>query len=1276
MADGNRSIGWILAVVALAAAGIAAFIFLQPTADPAPDAGDGSETEAVAGTATDQADDSESEPSETRRLTKELFPIAIDALAATEESQFDRAKQLWRQLVQEFPDDIDIRANESIAVLKHIEDLDNDLKSNSAKLEPAEQAALQSELADAVSYANQIVQRLTELETEDYRIPLVRAELLKARANLEQPANVELKKEAAQILFDALEASPGQPLLVGALSELIQVIQYDAPEMVEKLPDVLYEGYKSQSDNFYFLKIAAEALKKAEDPRLAELLKDSLTLTRSMWSTQQRMIDRIPPESIVDAATEAIAAGDWRAAQRSQLWLNVILGMEGFLSDGKRVRPNPLGLLDSSFLHRLAPEGLPAVSTASSRYTAFSAGEDAAAIAWFDFDDDLREDVVAIAGTELLQLKVSELQLSIVSRLDLGGPFEGLLVADFFEVETPEAPKLPATVAELMLPGSTAKMATSARDDAKTDDDGLGGVVGSRHGTRRDLLLWGDSGFRFCTLNESGELSILEAETGLEGIAKVTTAAVADIESDGDLDLLAIVDGVPQLYQNNGNRTFQNITQYSSLPPSDVKISSIVRCDYDRDLDQDFLFATDSGLAVFENVLHNQFRYRKFDGELTGRVSALDIGDIDFNGSWDFALAGDETRIVRSTNPEPGLWNATGGQAVTNDAEAVELLDVNNDTYLDMLVATDGGIQLHLGGTGGIVSEAVEIASGSSSFVSGLDRDYDGQLEILTLLDGKPTLLIASDTSENGSGVGEFLNVRVAGIRDVNGGGRINHYCLGSVLELWNGSRLQSRLIEHPVTHFGVGDGSLENLRVIFTNGLTQNVQEVEPDTLIEEKQLLRGSCPYVYGWDGQRWELITDLLWNAPLGLQVSRGTTLKDRRWENILLPGELVREKDGYVELRITEELWEVAYFDNVRLTAVDHPSDTRVFTNEKVGPPQLAEHKLFSVADSIHPRAAVDSYGRDVTKQLSATDRKYAQAFEQRICQGLTEPHFIEYDFGDLPTDETDLRLFLNGWLYPTDTSLNIGISQNPDRSPPEPPSLWIVNEDGKWDCAKPFIGFPGGKPKTIAIELDGIFQSDDHRIRIAGSQEIYWDEAFIAAGSEVVEATSEVVQQSCELSSADLHYRGYSRPLPRAKDQPHWFDYHALESAPKWPPLGGPYTRYGSVSEILKSDDDSMVVMKGGDEITLRFRVPNKPLPEGWTRDFVLYSTGWDKDADINTLAGQSSLPLPFMDQTDYPAPLNEQPQAERVYKLNAPTLTRYSDLPPGYAVRLGGEINK
>ncbi len=78
-----------------------------------------------------------------------------------------------------------------------------------------------------------------------------------------------------------------------------------------------------------------------------------------------------------------------------------------------------------------------------------------------------------------------------------------------------------------------------------------------------------------------------------------------------------------------------------------------------------------------------------------------------------------------------------------------------------------------------------------------------------------------------------------------------------------------------------------------------------------------------------------------------------------------------------------------------------------------------------------------------------------------------------------------------------------------------------------------------------------------------------------------------------------------------------------------------------------SDDDYMVVMASGDEMVLEFAIPERPLPEGWTRDYVLHSVGWDKDADLNTLEGQSSLPLPFAGMHSYPPSLEDEERAQK-----------------------------
>ncbi len=281
----------------------------------------------------------------------------------------------------------------------------------------------------------------------------------------------------------------------------------------------------------------------------------------------------------------------------------------------------------------------------------------------------------------------------------------------------------------------------------------------------------------------------------------------------------------------------------------------------------------------------------------------------------------------------------------------------------------------------------------------------------------------------------------------------------------------------------------------------------------------------------------------------------------------------------------------------------------------------------------------------------------------MCQGLAMPHYLELDFGDAflagLKEGQQARLFLTGWLYPTDTSLNIGISQNAQRSGPEPPSLWIPNAEGDWELVMPSIGFPGGKPKSIVIELpqsvtDRIRSYGSSKMRIAGSQQIYWDEAFVAFDNEAIPHA----ELDCPLVAADLHYRGFSQLLPRPADQPHWYDYQRTSQLAKWPPLEGPFTRFGDVLELLTDDDDLMVVMGSGDEISLRFQPPARPLPSGWKRDYVLHCTGWDKDADLNTLSGQGSMPLPFKNQTSYPASVDQTDQVEAVMRKNRPFLNR------------------
>ncbi len=159
-----------------------------------------------------------------------------------------------------------------------------------------------------------------------------------------------------------------------------------------------------------------------------------------------------------------------------------------------------------------------------------------------------------------------------------------------------------------------------------------------------------------------------------------------------------------------------------------------------------------------------------------------------------------------------------------------------------------------------------------------------------------------------------------------------------------------------------------------------------------------------------QRWQLITDLLWNAPLGLQIAKGKTLPDRRWEYLLMPNNLMQIRDQAYELRITEELWEAAYFDQVELLVVDHPEDSRIASNEKVGPPEIATPGTWYYSEQTLAPKITDQQGRDWTVQLSKVDGEYSIAWNDFVCQGLVEPHYLDIELPD-NANRNNLQLLL-------------------------------------------------------------------------------------------------------------------------------------------------------------------------------------------------------------------------------------------------------------------------
>ena len=88
--------------------------------------------------------------------------------------------------------------------------------------------------------------------------------------------------------------------------------------------------------------------------------------------------------------------------------------------------------------------------------------------------------------------------------------------------------------------------------------------------------------------------------------------------------------------------------------------------------------------------------------------------------------------------------------------------------------------------------------------------------------------------------------------------------------------------------------------------------------------------------------------------------------------------LRPRDGRLELRVTNELEEALFVDRLSLLAVAHPADVEVHPFEGMTEPPKPE-RFFAVRSPRPVVRAVDDRGRDVTADVRALDRRFADVF---------------------------------------------------------------------------------------------------------------------------------------------------------------------------------------------------------------------------------------------------------------------------------------------------------
>ncbi|WP_197455439.1 CRTAC1 family protein [Stieleria neptunia] len=1198
------------------------------------------------------------------------------ALAATENMEPEQAETLWAGLRKQFSDDPSVALNRALNSVLAV-DMLTAAATDSVKSGEEKQAA-RARLPDAIETARTAIEDYQQNSGDE-----VTKQWLNSRIDAHEAAllGATIGKSLRRDLFTRLTAAidgpmgddPRAVILGGPLIDLLEKMS----DPVDGLPDsVLKPAAKSlrrlSDENEDNLFLALRALRLAidnQDPSAAELVDRTWRLAQAVEPTLAAYTKPIglSPEDLVNRIKEAIEDGDWgKADQSSVLWSNVLNPLEIVRTDRRRTSPHPLDRLNFNTVRELSSEIASAKPIASDETgIAFdvSAAGDAALVLPVDADLDFTIDLASVSGDGKLNLlKQQGDAWDTIAELDLGVVPSGLVAADLFMVDSSDSDRIK-------------RSEPVAGEDTQRDYS-----TKARHDTLPTLVAYGPFGLRLIQIDMRRDtpadkrLTLVEKTTGLEDLPAISAVTTGDLEGDGDLDLIvAPSDGQIRVWINRGNRTFFEAPIGTSTVDDGDPIADMTIADLDRDIDLDVLAIHRSGrVSMLENLLHLQFRFRNLDAVPPLPVSENDpaltitVEDVDANVGWDVvATSSQQSTVAFGNSSDIGVWTVDRVETAKGFASPPVLADFDNDSYLELIgpVSSPTTAQtLKLGPWGINVIESDTDLPEDLTGAAAADVNGDGRIDLVS-------------TNADGIQVGvnqpaadaHQISVRFKGIADnAAASGRVNHYAIGSVLELRFGPHYRSRIVRGPATHFGMdGFDSADTIRVIMPNGLTQTIRSPEVDSIIEEEQTLKGSCPYLYSWDGERFAFVTDCLWAAPLGLQVAAGVVQPDRPWEYLKIDGDKVRPNDdGEYEFRLTEELWEVAYVDKIELTAVDHPADVAIYSNEKVGPPSVATPTIYSFDENeLHPvTAASDTRANDVTELLTTADERYVQGFDRRIRQGLCPPHWIDLDFGDAvkqqlaASDDASVYLVLRGWILPTDTSLNIQIDQNPELPAIEFPSVWVpdASAESGWKNAIEFMGFPGGKTKTIVVDVSEHVLLDDPRIRVRTSAQIYWDAAALA----IQENPASSVTQPMSLIDAEVGFHGFSKRIQTDSTRPETYDYGQADAQPKWPPLRGAVTQFGDCSDRLRDWDDSMVVISGGDEIRMRFRAPEQELPAGWKRDFILHCVGWDKDADLNTLTGQSIGPLPIRDMRGYPPTLESANQFDSVERKNADSLRR------------------
>ena len=374
----------------------------------------------------------------------------------------------------------------------------------------------------------------------------------------------------------------------------------------------------------------------------------------------------------------------------------------------------------------------------------------------------------------------------------------------------------------------------------------------------RNLLMEGGTGF-----------TNFSAPTGLDDPDWHDNLAWVDIDQDGDLDLLVLMELAPhELYEQFAPGQFRPIGEETGFADPTSHGYGLAIGDYDGDRDLDIYIST----CVIENRIPNTF----FENQLTdtGVLQFIDVtdrtgtqflpnsygsqfADFDDDGDLDLYLVGahgNPNKIWRNdgdgtfTDVDNILGTSPLFQSSTTLSSGAQAADYDNDGDLDLLFQDQAGpigrILYRNDGnwlfTHAATPEGLRTGADGGYDSTFVDYDLDGDLDLFASTDaGLPQRFFVSNASTNGNG---WLYLRLKGTEKNPSGIGAQVYATiqqGTPQErtlrrdtfLMVGTFHQDDL---PV-HIGLGAAQVvDELRIVWPNGVTQVLTNVSAGQYLE----------------------------------------------------------------------------------------------------------------------------------------------------------------------------------------------------------------------------------------------------------------------------------------------------------------------------------------------------------------------------------------------------------------------------------------------------------